>query len=150
MPQSLARIHIHLVFSTKYRLPLLSDAVRPSLHAYMVTVLKNQGCPVVAINSVEDLIHILFNLSRTVALSKAVEMVKKESSKWIKTQDPVLRRFCWQGGYGAFSVGYRHVDTVKAYIARQREHHRRKPFQDEFRSMLKRNRVEYDERYVWD
>lgn len=150
MPQSLARIHIHLVFSTKYRERVLHDRVRDSLHAYMATVLSNIGCPPVLINSVEDHIHILFQLGRTIAVSKAVEEVKKSSSKWIKTQDPIFANFAWQGGYGAFAVSQSGVPTVRRYIANQQEHHRQKDFQAEYRIFLKRHDVAYDERYVWD
>jgi len=84
MPQSLARLHIHLVFSTKNREPFITDAVRDSLHAYMAAVLQNLGCAPVLINSVEDHTHLLFDLARTVSVSQAVEDVKKASSKWIK------------------------------------------------------------------
>ncbi len=150
MPQSLARVYIHLVFSTKKRRPYLIKAIRPSLHAYIGAVLKNMECSPVSINSVEDHIHILFRLSRTIALCKVVEVVKKSSSKWIKTRHPGLVRFSWQRGYGAFSVSVRHLDRVRAYIARQEEHHARKSFKYEFRSMLKKYEVDYDERYVWD
>src|SRR6185295_7148426 len=104
MPQSLARLHIHLVFSTKHRVPFLHDSVRDSLHRYMAIVLKNLRCPPTLINSVEDHVHILFNLGRTVAVSAAVEEVKKSSSKWIKTQGADFAGFAWQGGYGAFAV----------------------------------------------
>src|SRR5690606_10473740 len=103
MPQSLARLPIHLVFSTKNRERLITDAVRDSLHSYMATVLQNLGCQPVLINSVEDHVHILFELARTVAISQAVEEVKKASSKWIKTQDADLAGFAWQAGYGAFA-----------------------------------------------
>jgi len=150
MPQSLARIHVHLVFSTKNREPLLSDAVRPALHAYLATVLQNLGCPAVLINSVADHVHVLFELARTVALSAAVEDVKKSSSKWIKTQDPALAGFAWQAGYGAFAVSESNVAAVQEYIARQQEHHRKKSFQEEYRAFLERHRVAFDERYVWD
>lgn len=150
MAQSLARIFIHLVFSTKHRRPWLSDAIRPALHAYIATVLKHRGCRPVQLNSVEDHIHILFELSRSVALSKVVETVKASSSRWIKTQDSGMSRFAWQAGYGAFSVSASRVQAVRAYIARQREHHRRVSFQDEFRALLRTHHVAYDERYVWD
>lgn len=130
MPQSLARIHVHLVFSTKNRYPFLLDTIRAALHAYIAVVLKNLGCPAIVINSVEDHIHILFNLSRTVTMSKVVEDVKKSSSKWIKTQGPGLSRFSWQAGYGAFSVSESQVDRVRAYINRQREHHTKVAFKD--------------------
>jgi REP element-mobilizing transposase RayT len=150
MPQSLARLHIHLVFSRKNREPLIADSVRDSLHAYMATVLQNLGCIPVLINSVEDHIHLLFDLSRTVAVSKAVEDVKKSSSKWIKNQTPELAHFAWQSGYGAFAVSESNVEAVRGYIARQREHHRHKTFQEEYRQFLERHSVAYDERYVWD
>lgn len=150
MPQSLARIHVHLVFSTKNRYPFLMDTIRSSLHAYVAAVLKSLGCPAIVINSVEDHIHILFNLSRTVTMSKVVEDVKKSSSKWIKTQDAGLPRFSWQAGYGAFSVSESQVDSVRVYITRQREHHAKVAFKEEFKSLLIASNVDYDERYVWD
>ena len=97
MPQSLARLCVHLVFSTKHREPFLHDRVRANLHAYMATVLKNLGCPALIINSVEDHVHILLDLGRTVSVSAAVEEVKKSSSKWIKTQGAELSTFCLAG-----------------------------------------------------
>ena len=150
MPQSLARLHIHLVFSTKNREPLITDPVRDSLHAYMATVLQNFDCPSALINSVEDHVHILFELGRTVAVSRAVEEVKKASSKWLKTQGAEFAGFAWQAGYGAFAVSESNVAVVREYIANQREHHRKKPFQEEYRAFLQRHRVAFDERYVWD
>jgi REP element-mobilizing transposase RayT len=150
MPQSLARIYIHLVFSTKNRERLITDRVRESLHAYMATVLQNLGCAGVFINSVEDHVHILFELARTVSVSKAVEDVKKSSSKWIKTQGQEFGRFAWQAGFGAFSVSESNVEIVRNYIANQREHHRVKSFQEEFRAILERHRIAFNERYVWD
>lgn len=150
MPQSLARLHIHLVFSTKNRDPIITDAVRDSLHAYMATVLQNLGCAPVLINSVEDHAHLLFDLARTVSISQVVEDVKKASSKWIKTQGPEFASFAWQSGYGAFAVSESNVEVVREYIASQREHHRKKSFQEEYRQFLKRHRIAFDERYVWD
>src|ERR1017187_2996746 len=150
MPQSLARLHIHLIFSTKNREPVLHDAVRNSLHGYMATVLQNFGCPPVLINSVADHVHILFELGRTVAVSDAVEQVKKISSKWIKTQGPEFARFAWQAGYGAFAVSQSNVTAVRQYIAAQQQHHHKKSFQEEYRAFLQRHRVPSDEEYVWD
>ncbi len=150
MPQSLARLHVHLVFSTKHRERLITDAVRDALHAYMATVLKNTGCAPILINSVADHVHILFELARTVSVSQAVEEVKKSSSKWIKTQGTEFASFAWQAGYGAFAVSKSNVPAVRNYIARQQEHHRRKSFQDEYRAFLQRHGVAYDEQYVWD
>lgn len=150
MPQSLARLHIHLVFSAKNRDPIITDAVRDALHAYLATVLQNLGCAPVLINSVEDHAHLLFDLARTVSISQAVEDVKKASSKWIKTQGPEFANFAWQSGYGAFAVSESNVDAVREYIANQREHHRKKSFQEEYRQFLERHRIAFDERHVWD
>jgi REP element-mobilizing transposase RayT len=150
MPQSLARLHVHLIFSTKHREGFLHDAVRDSLHRYMATVLQNLGCPPVLINSVGDHVHILFELGRTVAVSTVVEEVKKTSSKWIKTQGGEFAEFAWQAGYGVFAVSESNVAAVREYIAGQPEHHRQRSFQEEYRSFLQRHRVAFDERYVWD
>ena len=150
MPQSLARLHVHLIFSTKHRERFITNAVRDSLHAYMATVLQNLGCAPVLINSVEDHVHILFELARTVSVSQAVEDVKKSSSKWIKTQGNEFAGFAWQAGYGAFAVSESNVPVVRNYIAGQQEHHRVKSFQEEYRAFLERHGVAFDERYVWD
>jgi REP element-mobilizing transposase RayT len=150
MAQSLARLHVHLIFSTKHRERRITGAVRDSLHAYLATVLQNLGCAPVLINSVEDHVHILFDLARTVSVSQAVEEVKKSSSKWIKTQGAEFAGFAWQAGYGAFAVSESNVPAVRDYIARQAEHHRQKTFQEEYRAFLERHGVAFDERYVWD
>jgi putative transposase len=150
MPQSLARLHVHLIFSTKRRERRLADTVRASLHAYMATVLQNIECPAVLINSVEDHVHILFELARTVPVSQAVEEVKKSSSKWIKSQGAEFAGFTWQAGYGAFAVSESNVPVVRDYVASQQEHHQGKTFQEEYRAFLDRHRVAFDERYVWD
>jgi len=150
MPQSLANIYIHLIFSTKDRVPMICDSVRPQLHAYIATTLSNLKCPAVLINSVEDHIHLLFRLSKTLPLSKVVEDVKKSSSHWLKTQDPTLKKFAWQRGYGAFSVSESIAPEVAHYIKQQKEHHRTKTFQEEFRAFLTKHNISFDERYVWD
>jgi putative transposase len=150
MPQSLARLQIHLVFSTKHREPLIHDTVRPALHRYLAVVLQNLDCPARCINSVPDHIHVLFELARTAAVSEVVEAAKKSSSRWIKTQAPELTRFVWQAGYGAFAVSSSHAETVREYIGNQAEHHRRKTFQEEYRALMRRHGLVIDERYAWD
>jgi len=150
MSQSLAVLHVHLVFSTKHRAPLLRESVRESLHRYMAVVLRSSDCVPTLINSVDDHVHILFELGRTVAVSAVVEAVKKASSKWIKTQGYEFASFAWQSGYGAFAVSASKVGSVRAYVAAQHEHHRARSFCDEFRAMLRRHGVAWDERYVWD
>jgi len=116
----------------------------------MATVLQNLGCSPVLINSVEDHVHILFDLGRTIAVSQIVEAVKKSSSKWIKTQGAEFVEFAWQAGYGAFGVSESNIQEVRDYIANQQQHHRQKSFQEEYRAFLERHDVAYDERYVWD
>ena len=150
MPQSLASLHIHLIFSTKNREAIISEKIRPDLHAYMATVLNNLGCPALLINSMDDHVHLLFDLGRTVSVSTVVEEVKKTSSKWIKTKGESFSLFAWQAGYGAFAVSESNVAEVRAYIANQAEHHRKRSFQEEYRSFLERHRIAYDERHVWD
>ncbi len=150
MPQSLANVLIHLVFSTKDRCACLSPALRPTLHAYLATVARNTGCDCPLVGGVADHIHIAIRLSRTVTLAALVEELKTSSSKWLKTQSPELGNFAWQRGYGAFSVGPSDLDALLAYIGNQEEHHRTKTFQDEYRMFLTKYGIPYDERYVWD
>src|SRR5499433_367540 len=150
MPQSLSRILVHLIFSTKDRAPVLTPAIRAELHPYLAVVLRDNNCPSLKVGGVEDHVHLFFGLSRTLAVAKIVEIVKTSSSKWIKTKGPGFAAFHWQAGYGAFSVSQSDADAVIRYIEKQEEHHRRTTFQDEYRTFLERYQVAYDERYVWD
>jgi REP element-mobilizing transposase RayT len=151
MPQSLAKVLIHIVFSTKNRTPWLQDeGTRKELHAYMATVLQTMESPALIINGVEDHVHILCLLSRKHAIRQIVEDVKKNSSKWIKTKGGVYKDFYWQAGYGVFSVSESKVDEARRYIGNQEEHHKTMTFQDEFRKLCVRHGVAIDERYVWD
>lgn len=150
MPQSLARILIHLVFSTAQRRPLLHQPVRGELHAYLAAVLRDNGCLVVQIGGVEDHVHLLFGLSRTLSLAQVVEMLKTSSCKWLKIRDPALAHFRWQAGYGAFSVSQPSVAGLVSYIRGQEDHHRTHSFREELLAILQRSRVPYDERYLWD
>jgi putative transposase len=151
MPQSLSKILVHTVFSTKARLPYLRNAsLRQELHRYLGGVLNNLKCPPLIIGGVEDHVHILSQLGRTIEPSELVKEVKRVSSIWIKSQTAGDGDFAWQAGYGMFSIGYSQIEAVREYIESQEEHHRRHSFQDEFRSLLERYQIEYDERYVWD
>ena len=150
MSQSLANVVVHLVFSTKGRQHLLRDGERGELHAYITGILKNHDSPLIEINSVGDHIHILFAQSKNHALAKIVEQVKSSSSVWIKTKGDWYRAFSWQTGYGAFGVSGTHVETVRAYIRNQAEHHRQDDFQTEYRRLCEKNGKPLDERYAWD
>ncbi|MGI8566473.1 MAG: IS200/IS605 family transposase [Pyrinomonadaceae bacterium] len=150
MSQSLSSILVHLVFSTKAREPFIKPEVEAELHAYLSVVFRECHSPSLVVGGTSDHIHALFALSRTWTIADVVEEVKKSSSKWIKTKGREWRGFQWQAGYGAFSVGQSNLVAVKRYIATQREHHRRRTFQDEYRLMLRKYKIDYDERYVWD
>lgn len=151
MSQSLVQIYVHLVFSTKNRQPLLSDhEFRERTHAYLKGICEGQGSPSLKIGGVEDHVHILCRLSKTLDVSALIRELKRDSSKWVKEQNPMLANFHWQQGYGAFSVSPSHVPALIEYITSQEEHHRRETFQDEFRRLCRKYGVAIDERYVWD
>ena len=151
MPQSLAKILVHAVFSTKHRDPFLRDlALRDETHRYLGGILKRLDCQPIIVGGVEDHVHLLCVLARTVPAAEMVKEVKRGSSLWIKEKGPEQKDFAWQGGYGAFSIGFSPIAAVKDYIANQEEHHRQLSFQDEFRALLERYEIEFDERYVWD
>jgi len=147
VPQSLSRIDLHVVFSTKGRTPLIRKEELGELHSYMGGILRNFNCQPMQIGGIEDHVHLFFKLSRTITLADVVKEVKIGSSKWMKAKQEL---FAWQSGYAAFSVGKSDVARVLAYIQRQEEHHRVLTFQDELRGLLKEADVERDERYVWD
>jgi putative transposase len=150
MPQSLSKVYIHLIFSTKNREPILLDIHRDRLHEYMAGILRDLGAPAIEINSEPNHAHVLFVLSRTHSLSDTVKELKRGSSLRLKEFDAAYHDFHWQAGYGAFSVSQSMVETVRKYIRNQREHHRVESFQDEMRRWLVKYEIEFDERYVWD
>jgi REP element-mobilizing transposase RayT len=146
--QSLARNVVHLVFSTKNRSPFIRAEVRDGLFAYLAGALNGLQCPAIKVGGVEDHVHLLFVLSKTLALCEAVKEVKQSSSIWAK--EHVHTDFYWQTGYGAFSVSRSNEDQVTEYIANQEEHHKKRTFQNEFRAFLRKHGIEWDEKYVWD
>lgn len=150
MPQSLAAIYVHLVYSTKHRQPLIRPDIEEELRRYHAGILNNHESPMMSSNGTTDHIHILFRLGRKASIAGIVEELKKSSSAWIKTKGTEFREFYWQSGYGAFSIGQSGIESLKRYIANQKEHHRTKTFQEEFRQFLAKYTVEYDERYLWD
>jgi REP element-mobilizing transposase RayT len=151
MPQSLAKILVHTVFSTKDRRPYLGEtALGNEMHRYLGGILSNLNCQPIIVGGVEDHVHLLCALSRTIEPAEMVKEVKRGSSLWIKTKNAQLSDFSWQNGYGMFSIGFSQVPDVKRYIENQQQHHRRVSFQDEFREFLRRYDIEFDERYVWD
>jgi len=150
MPQSLSKVILHIVFSTKDREPWLSLDVRARMHAYLATVCRDLGAEVVRVGGVADHVHIVTTLPRTLSQAQLIEQAKKISSKWVKTVDVRYRGFFWQRGYGAFSVSPSQLEAVLQYVDAQEEHHRTRTFQEEYRELLHRHCVDFDERYVWD
>ena len=150
MGQSLVKNYIHIVFSTKHRVELITPPYEEELHAYIGGVCKKLECQPIKVGGYTDHVHILCMLSKKIALMNLLEEVKSHSSKWIKTKNESLKNFYWQNGYGAFSVNPSQVEKVISYIENQHEHHRKKTFQEEYRAFLKKYNVEYDERYVWE
>ena len=150
MPQSLSAVYIHLVFSTKRRRPLLRDeTIRESLHSYLGAISKQLNCAPLITGGMEDHIHLLARLGRTITQAEWVKELKRVSNLWLKEQHSI-RDFEWQGGYADFSVSASNLETVKKYIANQKYHHQKMGFQDELRTLLRRHYVEWDERYIWD
>ncbi len=151
MPQSLVQIYVHIVYSTKHRKPLLKDKdFRDRTHRYLAGIANGLDCPALVVGGVEDHVHLLCRLGRNIEIADLLRDLKRDSSKWVKVEQPQLADFYWQHGYGAFSLSPSHVGPVCDYIANQEEHHRKETFQDEFRRLCKKYGLEIDERYVWD
>jgi REP element-mobilizing transposase RayT len=120
------------------------------MHHYIGGILTNLACKPIIVGGVEDHVHFLCALARTCDAATMVKEVKRGSSLWIKTKGLAFSEFHWQNGYGIFSIGSSQIPVVKEYIEKQAEHHRTMSFQDEYRGLLQRYEIEYDERYVWD
>ena len=150
MAQSLAKILVHLVFSTKDRRKHFHKPThRDELHRYLGGILSNLDCQPVIVGGVEDHVHLLFALSRTVTVADLVKELKRSSAIWLQANDPQYADFSWQSGYGIFSIAYSQIEGARAYISNQEEHHRKMSYQDEVLTLLKRYDVPFDERYLW-
>jgi putative transposase len=141
---------MHCVFSTKERRPLIAADLRDRLWSYLGGIARENGMTAISVGGTSDHCHALLSLPGKRDVSKAMQLIKGGSSKWVHDCFPQLRDFAWQEGYGAFSISVSQIDRTIAYILRQDEHHRRKTFKEEFLAFLKKHRIEYDERYVWD
>ncbi len=150
MSQSLIDIPLHLVFSTKERTPWIQPDIEEELYQYISGVCRNIGCTVIKINGVEDHIHVLALLGRTITISKLISEIKSNSSRWIKSKGDQYKDFSWQGGYGGFAVSRRNIESAKKYLLLQKEHHKTVTFKEEFLAMLKQAQVPYDEKFLWD
>jgi len=151
MPQSLARVWLHITFSTNGRRAYLQNPeIREEMFRMLSHCAQEMKCPPARSGGWVDHVHILCGLARTVSIAALVEQLKVETSKWVKRRVPGMQMFHWQAGYGVFSVSQSEVDKVIAYIENQEEHHRRMTFQEEFRVTCVKYGIAIDERYVWD
>src|SRR5579863_4036764 len=140
----------HCVFSTKERRPLITPDLRERLWPFLGGIARQNKMKAIEIGGVADHVHILLSLPSTMAPAKALQLIKGGSSKWVHETFPEHRLFAWQTKYGSFSVSVSQLDRIIGYIQGQEAHHRKHSFQEEFLALLKKHRVEYDERYLWD
>lgn len=150
MGQSLNKIYVHLVFSTKHRNPLITNSIKEDLFSYIGGICKNLECNPIQVGGEKDHVHILCLLSKKIALMELIEKIKSNSSKWIKTKGSEFENFYWQSGYGAFSVNPSEIDIVTNYIENQEDHHKKITFKEEFLKFLKKYKIDYDEKYIWE
>lgn len=150
MAQSLVKNYIHIVFSTKHRKKLIDPSIENPLFKYLGGIANNLDCTPIKIGGHQDHVHILCLLSKKMTMVNLIEKLKSNSSKWIKTQGEAYQTFYWQNGYGAFSINPSEVEVVIDYISKQAEHHKHRTFQDEYLAFLKKYKIEYDEKFLWD
>jgi len=142
--------YFHCVFSSKQRQRLITPELQDRLWPFLGGIARQNKMKAVEIGGVEDHVHILLSLPSTMAISKAVQLIKGGSSKWVHENFPEHRVFSWQEKYGAFSVSVSQLENIIEYIRNQKAHHRTMTFQEEFLALLKKHKIEYDERYLWD
>lgn len=148
MPQTLSLNLVHVVFSTKDRVPLIGDDVAPDLHAYLAGTARELGCECFRVGGIADHVHLALRLPSTQAAADVVSRLKTSSSVWMKEKG--VHQFAWQRGYGLFSVGPPDREALVRYIDDQKSRHAKRSFQDEMRAFLVKYGVAFDERYLWD
>ncbi|MCL2289822.1 MAG: IS200/IS605 family transposase [Bacteroidetes bacterium] len=149
MSQSLAKLYVHLIFHVKNEHVFIRPEDEKELYAYMGGIIKKNESESIKIGGVQNHVHILAEMSKNISLSKFLEEIKRNSSRWIKTKDAHYKNFAWQGGYSGYSVSQSKVGIVSNYIEHQKEHHRKITFQEEYLQFLKKYRIDYDEKYLW-
>jgi putative transposase len=149
MAHSFVCSHFHCTWSTKERRPLITANLEKRLWPYLGGIARDNHFKALAIGGVADHVHVLLSLPGTIAVAKAVQLIKGGSSKWVHDEFREYQDFAWQEGYGAFTIGVSQIDRTIQYIDNQKAHHRVTTFQEEFLSFLKKHRIEYDPRYVW-
>ena len=149
MAQTHVSLLVHVVFSTKNRLPLISAEIERELFAYIGGIIRTFDSKLLCANDTSNHIHLLISLSKNILIPKLIGDVKRSSSKWIKTKSELLQKFQWQDGYSAFSVGHTQIEMVTKYVENQKAHHEKTVFEDEMRGFYRKYGISFDERYVW-
>ena len=150
MAKTLVQNYVHIVFGTKNRYPWLVTPYEKELHNYLSQVCISNECDFVIVGGHLDHVHILCNLSKNISLSELVKRLKSNSSRWLKTKDRSFSNFVWQKGYASFSVGLNELTRLRKYIKNQKDHHTEKNFKIELEELLEENKIEYDEKFLWD
>jgi len=149
VPTSYTQLHYHIVFGTKLRKPFLDDGLRQDLHEYIGGIINRKDGTMVEVGSTDDHIHLLTSCSPRIALADFIRDIKANSSKWVH-EDRRLMHFEWQAGYAAFTVSHSQLAIVQKYVANQAEHHRQLSFEEEFRALLVKHGIVFDERYLFE
>jgi len=147
MPHTSGNILLHFIFSTANRRPLIKPEFRDDLFAYLGGIIREMHGAVLIINGMDDHVHMLVRVRPTHSAAEIARVVKTNSSRWVR--EKWKSDFAWQTGYGVFSVSESSVHAVTRYIATQEDHHKKHSFQEEFVAFLKKNKIAYDERYIW-
>lgn len=151
MSQSLSKIIVHIIFSTKDRYEFFTnEEIKREMHSYLVAILNKRGATAILVGGTSNHVHILCLQSKEELISKTIGKIKRASSLWLKGKNPLLSKFHWQNGYGVFSVSESQVEVVKKYILTQEEHHQIISYEDEFKSLLKKYNIKYNDKYVWE
>jgi putative transposase len=150
MANTFTNLLYHIVFSTKDRIPLIERDLQGRLYEYMGGIIRGEGGVLLEIGGVADHVHLLTKLKADIAVSDMLRLMKANSSKWVNEERLIAGRFGWQTGYAAFTVSESQVSRVRKYIRSQESHHAKVSFKEELIALLKKNRIEYDERYLWD
>ena len=152
MANTYTSLHYHVVFSTKNREQLIAQEIEERVWAYIGGIARKHRMTALQVGGIEDHIHALVTAPAVLSSSEIAQYLKGDSSKWVHTEFPRMGQFAWQDGYGAFTVSRSNtpsIPSVIAYIKNQCEHHRKKSFQEEYRELLEKHGIEYDERYIW-
>ena len=148
MSQSLSKVYVHIVFSTKYAVPMVKESVRKPLHSYIVGVLSHIGSYTEELYANPNHLHILCSLPRIISQAQLISKIKTSSTKWLKQHG--IENFGWQDGYGIFSISASHLRVVKRYILNQPRHHQKESYYNEVRQLFCEHHIDFDERYMWD